>query len=289
MSNGAAARSRALASLDWQRLGGLDEEAKSHNEEVYCRNQMSIDSIAGLIPGYSGSWQIYVPISVLIPAHPAIAVPSPIQAPQLEAEATDGVVVTAPELAGGGVPLWPEESVLAGKNSLSLLQQLLDIVPGDLCTRHSGLNQPICFRSARLVGLKRARRIKAAIENLVKIPVQLNSVRQGQIDREVPFDWKAISIKSGERVLQSEQFEDLSKLLEMLGELAPDSLLRSSLSVLSDYAEAGEAYYLLTGSIKGYDNLRHMAFELERRLKMPFRHVAAQGIFSELTPNTRSH
>ena len=116
VSNGAAARSRTLASLDWQRLGGLDEEAKSHNEEVYCRNQMSIDSIADLIPGYSGSWQIYVPISVLIPAHPAIAVPSPIQAPQLDAEATDGIVMTAPELAEGGVvpcgrrsPCWPEK------------------------------------------------------------------------------------------------------------------------------------------------------------------------------------
>ena len=49
VSNGASARSRTLGSLDWQRLGGLDDEAKSHNEEVYCRNQMSIDSIADLI------------------------------------------------------------------------------------------------------------------------------------------------------------------------------------------------------------------------------------------------
>ncbi len=65
VSNGQLARSRSLLSFDWQRLGGLVEEAKAHNEEIYCRNQLSIDNIAELIPGYSGAWRIYVPISAL--------------------------------------------------------------------------------------------------------------------------------------------------------------------------------------------------------------------------------
>ena len=71
--------------------------------------------------------------------------------------------------------------------------------------------------------------------------------------------------------------------------LAHDSLLRSSLSILSDFDEGGEAYYVVTSSVKGLDNLRQLEFDLERRLKLPFRHVAAQGVLSELTPNTRSH
>ncbi len=287
VSNGVSARSRTLASLDWQRLGGLEEEAKSHDDEVYCRNQMSIDSIADLIPGYSGAWRIYAPISALVPPHSIL--PSPNRGGQ-DAAAAEGIVADASALAAAAVePLWPEESVVAGKDSRAVLQQLLDIVPGDLCTRHSGLNQPICFRSASLAGLKRARKVKNAVEELLGLRVQLNSVRQAQIDREVPFDWKAMSIKSGERVLQSAPFTDLSTLLEKLGDLNPDSLLRSSLSVMSDYTQNGETYFLVTGSIKGYDNVRNLAFELERRLNIPFRHVAAQGISSELTPNTRSH
>jgi hypothetical protein len=186
-------------------------------------------------------------------------------------------------LSGPGVDAGSDSS------APSLLQRLVDIVPGDLCTRRTGLNQPVYFRSISIAGLKRARKIKQQIEDLIGLPVELNSVRQAEIDREVAFDWRAMTINAGERILRSDRVADLSSLLGTLLVLAQDSLLRSSLSILADFDEEGEAYYLVTASIKGLDSLRQLEFDLERRLKLPFRQVAAQGALSELTPSTRSH
>jgi glycosyltransferase involved in cell wall biosynthesis len=267
VSNGALARSRTLASFDWQRIKGLEEEAKTRNGDIYCRNQMSIDSLAELIPGYSGQWQVYVPVAALTSSSAGAE--------------TDAMTQSDETL----LPRPGEPNPAASR----LLERLVGIVPGDLCTRRAGLNQPIHFRSASIAGLKRARKIKQAIEDLVGFPVELNSVRQGQIDREVAFDWRAMTINAGERILRSERFSELSSLLGTLLTLAQDSLLRSSLSILADFDEMGEAYYLVTGSVKGIDSLRQLEFDLERRLNLPFRHVAAQGALSELTPTARSH
>ena len=65
VSNGAAARSRALASFDWQRVAGLEELAKTKNADTWCRNQISLNSLSGLIPEYVGNWQVFVPIGAL--------------------------------------------------------------------------------------------------------------------------------------------------------------------------------------------------------------------------------
>lgn len=244
VSGGATARSRVLASFDWARIGGLEEEAKANDAEVYCRNPMSIDSLAELIPGYTGSWRVLVPVAALRPDE------------GLDAE---------------------------------LLQKLSGIVEGDLFTRRAGLNQPIYFRSAPINGLKKGRRIKDEAEALVGVPLQLNSVRQTEIDRAIPFDWKAMNIKPGERVLRSERYSELAELLVLLSGLDPTSLLRSLLSVLSDHDEDGDCYYLVTAPLKGYDDLRQTEFELERQLKIPFRHIASNGLPNELTLSQRSH
>jgi glycosyltransferase involved in cell wall biosynthesis len=273
VSNGQLARSRTLASFDWQRIKGLEDEAKARNGDVYCRNQMSIESLAELIPGYSGHWQIYVPVSALTAGSGALTISGLDAVPAMH----DAL------LSGPGVDAGSDSS------APSLLQRLVDIVPGDLCTRRTGLNQPVYFRSTSIAGLKRARKIKQQIEDLIGLPVELNSVRQAEIDREVAFDWRAMTINAGERILRSDRVADLSSLLGTLLVLAQDSLLRSSLSILADFDEEGEAYYLVTASIKGLDSLRQLEFDLERRLKLPFRQVAAQGVLSELTPSTRSH
>ena len=250
VSNGVLARSRATQSFSWDKVGGLQQVAKANDGEIYCRNQLSIDSIAELVPGYTGAWQIYVPITTL-------------------------------GINPNGQP--------AGNAKSGLLDEVLKLIPGDLCTRRSGLNLPVQFRSEEITGLKRARELKHKIEQIVSAPVQINSVRQAQIDRETPFDWKSVTVPPGERMLQSERFGDLTELLNVLALVAPGSLLRSSVSVLADYDEEGEAYYLITTHIKGIDNLRQLEFDLERALTLPFHHIASMGVPSELTPPTRSH
>ncbi len=252
VSNGLAARSRSEATFDWQRIPGLVEDAKlgNNNNDVYCRNQLSIETIAGMIPDYSGTWHIYVPIMAL------------------------GITAM-------GLPV--------ANARPNVMDDLLKLTSGELCTRRSGISAPAFFQSDGIVSLKKARALKQKIEELVGVPVQLNSVRQAEIDRETPFDWKSITVPPGERMLRSERFDDLTTLLNMLAKVGAGSLLRSAVSILSDFDDEGEAYYLVSSSIKGVDNLRQLEFDLERTLGVPFHHVTSMGVASELTPATRSH
>lgn len=268
VSNGLYARNRVNATFSWDALKGVEEEAKKRNDEIYCRNTMSIDSLAELIPGYTGRWQIYVPIAALnrAPGQGANDEPS--------TPAGEALGALAPELTDE-----PDASMLA---------RLLDISPGDLCTKRSGLNEPIMFRSATIDGLKRARRLRDSVEALVQLPVQINSVTQGEIDRSVPFNWKALEIKPGARILRSERFAELADLLVCLGRIEPSHLLRTTLATLADFDEEGEAYYLVTRPIRGYDELRGVKFQLEQATGTRFGHVAANGVPSELTLNARS-
>ena len=283
VSNGAAARSRALASYAWTKHDGLAEQARETDKEVYCRNQLSLDSLAGLIPNYSGRWQIYVPVSAL-----ATEVPDgePISA---------RIVIDGTEAAKDGteiaerLPVPQPHTPSPSRYNLALLERILDIAPGDICTRHAGLNQPIFFRSAPITGLRRAKRIKQAMEEVIDLPAHLNSVLQGELDRQVPFNWKLLNIQSGERALKSSEFTDLSALLGLLARLDGRSLLSQRLSILSDFTEQGQVYSLVTAPIRGYDELQEFKFTLERRTGMEFEQIASNGVRSELTLSARSH
>lgn len=291
VSNGASARSRALASFSWQKLPGLEEAAKKANADVYCRNQMSIDSLAELIPGYSGTWQIYVPIAAIAPSEEHAPLESTAALPTLATGEPDQYKGEADDSAS--VPnrsqLAPLPPLAQGGLDSSILETLLDIVPGDICTKRSGLNQGVYFRSEAIGGLKKAKRLRSAIEQLLDIPVQTNSARQSKLDREIPFDWKTIAVKSGERVLRSERFSDLSDLLVAYGRIERGSLLRKAVMIMSDNDDCGEAYYLITPSIPGYEPLRALKFNLERRTQLHFQQVTAGGVPSELTLSGRSH
>jgi glycosyltransferase involved in cell wall biosynthesis len=293
VSNGAAARSRALASFAWQKLPGLEEAARKSNADIYCRNQMSIDSLAELIPGYSGTWQIYVPVAAIAPSEEnaplesAAALLRLVAGGQEEYQAPANDLVSSADLEPS-VSATPSPLPQGGLDA-SILEALLNIVPGDICAKRSGLNQPIYFRSEAIAGLKKAKRLRAAIEQLLNIPIQINSVRQGQLDREAPFNWSASPTKTGERVLMSERFSDLSDLLLAYGRIESGSLLQKAVSIMSDNDDLGEAYHLLTPSIRGYDQLRALRFDLERRTQLHFQQVAAGGVPSELTLSARSH
>lgn len=282
VSNGALAKSRALSTFDWPSLAGLEEQARANDKEVYCRNQMSIESLAELIPGYSGTWQIFVPVAALAaPQRDTLqADPDDVERPAEEAGLQEqsgppGETVDATSLI----------AQQSDASDLGVVQQLTEILPGELATRHSGLNQIVHYRSATIAGLKKARALKAKVEDLIGRPVYLHSARQAEIDREVRFDWRLMSIPSGERILLSQRFGDVADVLLALGAVAPDSLLRSALSVLSDYDDNGEAYYLVTTPIRGHEDLRRVEFELERTLGVAFHHVASQGVVSELMPS----
>ena len=119
--------------------------------------------------------------------------------------------------------------------------------------------------------------------------MSLASQRQSEIDRSVAFDWRQVRTGTGERLLKSNRFDDLMDLLNVISALGRDTILTSALSILSDYDDAGEAYYLITSSIKGIENLQRLEFDLQRHLRIPFSQVAANGAPSDLVPNSRAY
>lgn len=278
VSNGAAARTRLLSSFDWQKLPGIEQAAKAQNSEIYCRNQISLGSLSELLPDYVGVWQLFVPLGALTGStdSPSATLAS---LPHVHGQEPGRIEMSARPLL----------SSAAHPAALSTLEQLLAIVNGDVCTRGSGLNQPIFFRSGHLQGLGEAREIKKRVEDVLGQPIILSSVRQAELDRTVAFDWRSLGAGSGERVLQSPRFDDLADLLETLASLGSDMLLTSALSLVSDYDEDGEGYYLVSGSIKGLGRIEQLQFDLKRILHMPFQQIGADGLTTDLLPNSRTH
>jgi len=258
-SNGATARARAIATYAWNHQNGLKATALPDDGEVYCRNQMSIDTLTDLMPDYTGIWQIVVPIQHLWK--------------------------TGSSVSG---------SVMAGTAYANLdpdmLQKLLTIVDGDFFTRRSGTNLPIFFRSDAIPTLKKARKVKKAVEALLGRPVDMLSEQQVDLDRASPFQWNSLSVGSGQRRLLSEPYGSLLDLLNSLDQIPRESLLRGSLNVISDYDEVeGERYFLVTPAVKGYEDVRQLIHELHSYDGMRFHQVASNGFATELTPSLRSH
>jgi glycosyltransferase involved in cell wall biosynthesis len=279
VSNGAAARSRTLASFDWQHLQGLEQRAKAHDGEVYCRNQMSLETLSALVPAYVGVWHVFVPIDGLMGMAPEPALPT----------LTFGSVPTDSQIDLGLSAHGFSSGPALPPGQTTQLQRLLDLVDGEICTRRSGINQAVYFRSDPIDGLAEACRIKAEVEAITRNPVSLASQRQSEIDRSVAFDWRQVRTGTGERLLKSNRFDDLMDLLNVISALGRDTILTSALSILSDYDDAGEAYYLITSSIKGIENLQRLEFDLQRHLRIPFSQVAANGAPSDLVPNSRAY
>ncbi|WP_173088771.1 glycosyltransferase [Devosia sp. 1635] len=277
-SNGQTARTRVVNTYGWNKNEGLAQKAKESDNEVYCRNQLSIDTLAELIPGYVGQWQIYVPISAFTgDGATAAATPGPAGA---SAKAV-------PDAAGGA----GEDQPSSGRFKVNggLLESVFAVSAGDLCTRRAGLNQPIYFRSAPVRGLKRARKLKGEMETLLHLPCHLTSVRQGELDREVPFNWKDLAVKAGERVLRSEEFNDLSTLMACLNMVNGRSAMGQTLRIVSDYNERGQVYCLVSPPIKGYDEIRQFKFGLEQQTGLLFHQIASNGELSELTLGSKGH
>lgn len=273
-SNGAAARARALSTYGWNNVPALEKAAKEEDGEIYCRNQMSLDTLVEVMPSYAGEWCVYVPLSDL--AAPA---PAPVPAGLIEDHA-----------GGDGEAGLPSTGDAVAAADPSLVERLAEIVDGTLCTRRSGLNQPVFFRSAPIKSVRKARKVREAVSRLVGKPVQMGSVRQGEIDRAVPFQWNCLPVGSGERRLRSERFGDLGELLAAMSGIGRDSLMGSTLSIVADHDEGeGEGYFLVTPPVKGYDEVNRLQHELGRGDMMAFTQVAGNGVAAEITMGGRSH
>lgn len=275
VSNGVSARSRVHETFSWQAIDGLTELAKKNDGAAYCRNQMSLDVIVQRLPGYVGVWVLIVPVAA-------------ISAGRKERVAMSALTASHSAEEDLQQPISGEASS-AGTVDRQILQSLTDLIPGDLATRRAGLNQEIIFRSDPIEGLNEALRCKGEAEKLLGAAVEILSFTQYQIDRESPFDWRSFAVKSGERALRSMRFPDLSDALLAMAPISRDTVLAKMISIISDYDEEGECYYLTTLPVRGIERVRTLQFELERRTGSPFVQFAGNGLVNDLVPNSRSH
>ena len=270
VSNGMSARSRVATTFAWDKAADIVSNAKKNDGEVYCTNAMTLDTLLGLIPSYVGVWQLFVPVSAL-GSHAAM--------PEIKSVEGDEFTATPAEFS----------VVPRGHTNTSLLKQLFSIIPGELCTRVVGLNRPAYFRSSPIKGLGRALKTKRELDDFLNVSAQIISERQAQLDRQVPFNWKSIKVDEGSRVLRSKRFADCSDVFVSRLKLAANETLSSVTSVVADYDQDGEAYFLVTLQIKGYDEIRTTQYELESVTGVEFEQLGNGGVITELTYSARSH
>jgi hypothetical protein len=273
-SNGATAKARALSTYSWNCIPALEKAGKDEDAEIYCRNQMSFETLADLMPDYVGEWYVYVPLDALsAPPPPQLMIEG-----QVEGE-NEVVVATGTALAHTHLTL-----------DTGLMQRLGEIVDGTFCTRRSGLNQPTVFRSEPIRTLKKARKVRDDVSALLGKPAQLCSVRQAEIDRGVPFrEWHGLPIGSGERRLRSVSYGSMGELMMETRGIDRTSLIGSTMMVVADHDELeGEHYFLVTPPVRGHDDISRLQHDLAHH-GVEFFQIAGNGIRAEITMGGRSH
>lgn len=271
-SNGAAAKARAIATYSWNTISNLEKIGKAEDAEIYCRNQMSLDTLTALMPDYTGEWHIFVPIEDLTAS---------VEPRQLFEDHADYDLIadTGTALTPAALPLDP-----------GLMQKLGDIVDGTFCTRRSGINQPTFFRSEPIKTIRKASKVQQQVESLLGRPVQIGSVRQAEIDRALPFrEWTALPIGSGERRLRSAAFGSMGELMMETRGIDRNSLIGATMQIVSDFDEhEGEQYFLVTPPVRGHDDIACLQHNLSSQ-GIEFFQIAGNGVHAEITMGGRSH
>ena len=270
VSNGLTARSRVLGTFGWDKEGAISVRAKEKDNEVYCTNTMSLDTLLEHLPGYAGVWHLFVPASAFGPG-----------------SNSQGAATGRPaqrSRKARGMPATPLKR--PGK---PLLEQLCAAAPGELCMRKSGVNQLTFFRSLPIKGLGRAMKKRREIENLLGVPVEIVAELQAQIDRQTPFRWKALTVEQGTRILKSQEFSDCTEALVVWSRLAIDADISKLTSVAADYEEDREVFFLITSAVKGHDEIRQTKYRLEQLSGVAFAQISTGGLISDLNESSRSH
>ena len=267
VTRGLQARARQAVALGWKEMDGLQTLAKANDAEVHCSNTASLESIIARLPRYVGHWQLFVPVA-------ALAANSNTEAAKSGGNA-EGSSIAAPhrQVAIDHI----------------LLKKLYERVPGSLCTRYSGSNQQVFFRSPPIKGCGRALEMVKRLEKLTAMPVEICAARQVEIDRQRPYDWKSLKLDSGHRVLTSTAFRDCADALVAWAKLSSDPALQNLTSLASDYNDSGECYFLMTSQVKGHLEMKTLQFKLEKLTGCSFIQVSSGGVESDLLPGGRNH
>jgi glycosyltransferase involved in cell wall biosynthesis len=195
-----------------------------------------------------------------------------------------------PSYAGIWRVFVPFSALAGGEPGVSLLESALGIVDGDVATLSCGIAMPVMFCSAPVRGAGKARRVVAELARLTGTVPGVISERQLQIDRNVRFDWADIAMPDNGAMVLSGRLGTLAEALETVGALPPGSLLQSTMRIVSDFDDEGEAYYVMAPPTDSRTDAQEIIDSLRGKTPIAFRFARAPHLPSIPTvPVDRFH
>lgn len=237
LMKGIRARERLWASFSRRCQDELRAQATEPDPDADCRNHLSMDELAHLLPGYVGEWRLALPVDAINGATPADGAGSPT------------VLEALYKLWGGDMVTernGPDEPIMLVSDPVRGLERARDLAA----------------EAEALVGRRPAFLSTA----------QLAADRSESFDWAslLPRDGDVC-------LLRSPRSEDLAELLVKLRRMEQDSLLRQLLRIVSDHDAGGDCYYLATTPIAHAGNVLEMRATLRHLTGLDFEMLGPGG------------
>ncbi len=279
---GVDARARVSETLGNAFSNRLREIAREGKNRVACRNSMPAGEVLPRLPGYVGIWRLLVPLSQLNRPKPperngALLQPSPVAPWRREEDepaplgiplaANDGAVgISIDTIRPAGLP---ESSA----DIVDVARTLEGIVTGDVGVVDCGVNPTLFFVSDRVKGIRRALKLKAAVEEQLDLVVEVVTDVEYERRRSTRFDWSVLAKQSKEARLLSAPMA-LDAALAALTRLPANTALRAMTAMLADFNCTEQLFHLVTAPLKLEDGPARIRRILERQTGETFQMVA---------------
>lgn len=191
----------------------------------------------------------------------------------------DQLCTLLPDYAGEWRLVLPVEALgdNGGPPRQPVLEALLALTDGDMATLDNGVDQPIVFFSQPVKGLNGARRLAGAMAAAAGRTPTLLAETQWRADRATPFDWARFVAGERSCVLRSPRIDDLAEALAVLAGIAPDSLLRKLIALVSDHDGSAPCYYVTTTPIRSGSEADSLRLALAASTALDFEAIGPDG------------
>lgn len=240
-SVGVNARTRTMETLGPAMEKKLREQVKTAKTSIWCRNKLSKDQIAEMIPGYCGVWRLLVPLSDLTRE---AEVPAALRRELVFAENGSGQELSIV------TPMPDAEPVENAGDLMRRARELATMVEGDVGVVECGIDPKLYFVSAKLKGVKKALALRATIEERFNIEVAMVPDVEYERRRSTRFDWTKFRSKDHMGRVVSKPIKGLDRALIALAKVPNNTALRAMTSILADFNCTDQLYHLVTTPVR---------------------------------------
>lgn len=267
---GVNARTRTLETLGPAMEKKLREQVKTAKTSIWCRNKLSKDQIAAMIPGYCGVWRLLVPLSAL---GRSSEIPAALRREIVFAETAPGehLSILTP-MPDDDEPRENEAGLMARA------QELAEMVAGDVGVIECGIDPQLYFISSKLKGVKKAMAARKAIEDRFNIEVSMIPDVEYEKRRSTRFDWTRFRSKDHVGRVVSKPIHGLDQALIALSKVPNNTALRAMTSILADFNCTDQLYHLVTSPVRSADGPAGVKKLLEKQTGETFQ-IVGDGSF----------